>query len=774
MSSQSENIAEKYQGVIRALIPFASRGKLQEGLNKFVGRIDKPDLEEIKYEINRLISPCSRDASSKEFAQGPTTVKSVGKVKVELDEVGYRILKEEMRQHNNVFSEGVHEAISSKVRYDAQIAKESRKRVNEAFSVNCQEGQLTFPADKLKMVPDFQIHCDALDRGTPQAFHFLSSREFAITTSRRPTISAGETLEFTFPHLDGVTRGPTNIEYECKGATSLGGKNNYALHFKLNGSEKWAAKLEQYLLANQETQALVVEQEEQRTHQALVSDSLTRNMPMQAFLCKQEHDMLVPRYALLSVSPEERPEPMLSTCSTALRQLSREVLKLSETYQFQFTQEKAGITFKYVACLGQLKRDKLLASFIAQGQQLGTLRVIRVSIADASETNITETLSRLEEAVIKRCDGYSRVLFVNDVSHELEHFQIHAEKIKSFIAEPYRETEDKIDVKLSMPPCYDRRQHTRYAVSAVADLKLGWFRKTTAQMLDISQTGLCVMLPEKPPVLPDVVTIKIDQLNMGSLTYQVVHYDANSGLAHLAISPKHAAKKSLLFGDILAKNFDYFNQHARNVRDEQLFNYFWAFTSASIPGVQILLAKGEDVYQQLLVAKTDGKAKSVIPFKMKDGVLQTQGWLADKVNADVTSSRLNRFTDQSSAIERTLFFVRQARASYVTLEDDMFAQTDKRQKLHNAIKDKKGVMIAHSLQSNPYLPLDPYWYQLRCEKLSKVDKLGYNRLLKREQKCSRMLSIVPVSLLHQNILLVGSFTSGPEKTPGKPSLSEAG
>lgn len=774
MAPQSQTIAEKYKGVIRALIPFAARGKLQEGLNKFVGRIDKPDLEEIKYEINRLISPCSRDASSKSFAQGPTNVSSVGNVKVELDEVGYRILKEEMHQHNNVFSEGVHEAISSKDRYDAQLAKESKKRINEAFSVNCQEGQLTFPVDKLKMVPDFQIHCDALDRGSPQTFHFLSSREFAITTSRRPTISAGETLEFTFPHLDGVTRGPTNIEYECKGATPLAGKNNYALHFKLNGGEKWAAKLEQYLLANQDTQALIVEQEEQRTYQALVSDSLTRNMPMQAYLCKKQHNMLVPRYALLAVSPEERTEPMLSTCRVALTQLSKELMKLSETYQFQFTQEKAGRTFKYVACLGQLKRDKLLASFIAQGKNLGTLRVIRVSIADADETNITETLEKLEDAVIKRCDGYSRVLFVNDVSHELDHFLIHSEKIKSFIPEPYRETDDHVELKLSMPPCYDRRQHTRYAVSADAEVKLGWFRKATAQLLDISQSGLCMSLPDKPFDLPDVVTVKIAQLNLGSLSYHVVHYDPHSGLAHLAISPKHSAKMSLLFGDTLAKNFDYFNQHARNVRDEQLFNYFWAFTSASIPGVQILLAKGDDVYQQLLVAKTDGKAKSVIPFKMKNGVLQTQGWLADKTNPDVTSARLNRFTDQSNAIDRTLFFVRHTKSSYVSLDDDMFARADKRQKLHSAIKDKKGVMIAHSLQCNPYLPLDPYWYQLRCEKLSKVDKLGYNRLLKREQKCSRVLSIVPVSVLHQNILLVGSFASESKKTPGSPSLSEAG
>ncbi|MCV2883816.1 PilZ domain-containing protein [Aestuariibacter sp. AA17] len=774
MAKAHRSVVDQYQGVIRALVPFAARGKLQEGLNKFSSRIPAVYLSEIEYEVTRLAAPCDKNASSRQFAKELTSIVKVGKVKVELDSVGRRILDDELVKYNNLYTHGVYEAITSESRYYAQIAKESRERVEQDYSVDCAVSlNDTLPADP-HLVPDFTVHSTEFDDGRPQTIHALSKNKLLIATSFKPPCFLGEKVAFTFPAIANLSIEPMHIEYQYDGVKPLKGRGKYAAKFVLHGFEKWAEKVSRYIQAQLTVCPLVAEQEAQRTKQMLYCDALLSNSASQALLCSEQLDYLRPEY-WLSLSLGQPNALLLSLCANAMKQVSQDLEKMSESYQFQFTDIIDNKPVRYVGTLRQLKQDRLLGSFIKYGQENHTLKVLRISAAKNTAPEVKATLAQLTSPISNADKRFSTALFVTDVTHELNGFRVHEPISTHFIAEKYVEKTLLPSPRISIAPYSDRRENERYAMNAKVKVRTHWLKSKQGRVVNISSTGLCLFLDAPPDTLPKRLAVKLDNNAFIGFVYRVVAYNPQTGKVNLHISRKHQKKKQLFFGNFFAKHYDYLSQRETSSADRHLFDYFWAFSSSCLPGVQILIGEGEDIPQRLRFAKTDGKHKSLYPFKMADRQLATHGWLVDDPENSSHSTKLKTILSASDSTDRSWFFAKLSNGKYVNLRQSALSKKAQREKIYQGIKEKSGMMIAHSLISSTYLPLDNYWYQKRCTKLSKVDKLAFNRIKKQESEFIRVLNIVPVTLLHQNILLIGSFSAEPRNQKrNRSSFADAG
>ena len=760
MPKSSINIAEHYQGVIKALLPFAARGKLREGLNKFTSRIGKEHLEEIQYEVNRLVSQCEKSASNKTFARGSVSVVKVNGVKVELDELGKRILKEELQTYNNTYSQGVYEALSSEQRYKDQISKENHKRKVEAFSVDCLGGNQQPDLKTIKVVPDFTISAETFDSGRHQSVHFLGVEEMALHLGYKPKLYGGETFDFVFPPLMSVTFQSTKVEYTCKGVETLPGRNNFAVKFKISEDTQWRKNVAKYIRLNASTMCLVADQEEQRTRENLLKDAVVSNMPGQALLCKTHNNHLIPCFAL-APGAGQHPQNLgsMSLCKSVLRRLSKEFKRSREVFQLQCTEQFNGNHLRYVASLRELCSKNQLADFIAKGKQNNSLRVIKLELVSIDDEIVAKNLEYIDRSVLYGNEDYRFIIYATDVTHELRDFIVTVKPKSSKLPAKLAETSRKHHVEVCLPEFCDRRREPRYEFNTKAQVKAGWLKTTDATVLDISREGLRVRLDEPLAKVKDQVSVKIPSLNLSNLRYSIAGYDPVGLELRLSMTAGSVEKKAELFDRIHAHNFDFFDQRCSQSKQQRIFSYMWQLVSMSIPGVHIFLAPGKEAYQQLVVAQADGKGKTLAPFKMSGNRLTTHGWFANSDEASLCSDKLTAYTKQTVKNDRALFYINHSDKNYTSVAQGTFSEQQKRKKLYEAIKTKKGTMVVHGMQANEYSKLDSSWYDKRCRHLNKVDKLAISRIKRQEQECVCLLSITPVSNLHQNLLLVGAFAA---------------
>ena len=453
MPDSNIDIVEQYQSVIKALIPFAARGKLKEGVNKLSSRIQKEHLEEIQYEVNRLISPCKKSASNKQFARGSVSVVKVKGVKVELDELGKRILKEELQNYNNIYSEGVYEALSSEARYKAQLSKENLKRKTDAFAVNCMTSDQQGDVEHLKVVPNFTVSCEKFDSGRHQNIHFLGSDELALHLGHKPQLYGGETFDFVFPPLLNVTHEPKTVEYTCKGVESLPGRNRFAVLFKLGDHPEWREQVSKFIELNAATMSLAPDQEEMRTREKLLKDAIVSNMPSQAVLCRAEKNQLIPTYSLAGNAHSEGPQKTatLSLCKSVFKRLSKEFARSREVFQFQCIGESKGKRHRYVASLRELSGNNLLADFIAMGKKNNSLKVVKMELVSVDDEHVANALNTIDKSVLYGNEDYRFIIYATDVSQELQHFRVNGANRPPSLPAKYIERARRYSVEMCLP-----------------------------------------------------------------------------------------------------------------------------------------------------------------------------------------------------------------------------------------------------------------------------------------------------------------------------------
>ena len=264
--------------------------------------------------------------------------------------------------------------------------------------------------------------------------------------------------------------------------------------------------------------------------------------------------------------------------------------------------------------------------------------------------------------------------------------------------------------------------------------------------------------------IKDQVKVKIPSLSLSNLRYTIVGYNPANQEMRLSMTMASIEKKAELFDKIRAQNFSFFDDRCFHSKQQRIFNYFWQMVCLSVPGVHILLASGKEAYQQLQIAQADGNNKTIAPFKLEDNKLPTHGWFANADESSLMSDKLTAYARQKVKNDRALFYINHQEKNYTQVAQGAFCERGKREQMYNAIKAKKGTMVVHGIEATPYQKLDDSWYQKRCEYLNKVDKLAISRIKRFEQECVSLVSITPVSNLHQNLLLIGAFTSAASQT----------
>lgn len=749
--------------MIAALVPFAAHGKLSVGLNKLKARINKNDLEEIRYEVNRLITPSHEEVDNSEFAKGKSFNLKINEIKLCLDAVGKRILKEELQRHNNNYSQGVCEAISSPDRYDQQVKKEDEQKKTEAFSVDCIKGNSEIPLDKMMLVADFTVSSMHIEENTPLVIHYLSKNEIAIELKSKPKLKKGDNLSFTFPALPLVTEDPQTVGYHCVSVNALPSRNLFTAVFKLEPDDRWAEITEQYIKLNCNSCPLVAEQEEQRTQRQLLKDTIVSNMPICATLCEQQNNRLVPHTVLLSQGTQSAQFNEVHKASPSFNKalferLSKEFSRSRETYQFSFSESIHGVERTFVANLGELSKDKMLGSFIAKGLLNKNLKILKLTLVSTSDHQLTKT-EILDSPTPPELKKFKYIIYSSDVSCELNHFVVCNTAKGRPLPPHYKMNDDNHSVEVCMPNHCNLRTEPRYKFTAEVKLKSSWFNSTEGSILDISSRGLKVKIAKDNFSFKQQIAISIPAFELSKIEYNIIHYDQESNEIHLAMTDKSNDKFAERIAKILAHNATHFDPSGLQRIKEPLFDYMWDIVAKTVPGVHILLGQGKSAKQQLIVAQTDGQQKSLAPFKLTDNRLPTHGWLANKDSSDLSSQRLSDFMEGNSGPQRSMFYINKQEGSYTSLSDGALDNEDIRLKLRKAITLKKALLVAHTMQAANYHRLDESWYEKRCVHLEVVDKLAIQRIKKQETNLAKILSIIPVSMLHQFLLPIGEFDS---------------
>jgi hypothetical protein len=756
LTKTRRDIATEYQVVIAALVPFAARGKLSVGLNKLKNRINKNDLEEIRYEVNRLITPSHEEADNSSFAKGKALNLKIDNVKLCLDAVGKRILKEELQRHNNSYTEGVCEAIKSPARYDQQVKKEDQQQKIEAFSVDCIQGNSELPLDKMMLIADFTVNSMHLNENATLDVHYLSKHEIAIELKTKPKLKKGDSLSFTFPALPQITEEPQSVSYHCVSVNSLPGRNLFAAVFKLERDDPWGESTEEYIRLNCHSFPLVAEQEEQRTQTQLLKDTIVSNMPICATLCEQKNNQLIPHTVLVSQGTQSTHIPSFN--KVLFERLSNEFSRSRETYQFRYSECIHGAEHSYVANLGELIKDKMLGSFIHKGMSNKTLKVLKLTLVSTMDNQLaeTETADNLKLPELQR---FKYIIYSADVSCELSHFVVCNTAKGRPIPAHYKQNDDSYPVEVCMPDHCNLRTEPRYKFAADVKLKSNWFKSSAGNILDISSRGLKVKIDDANFTLKQQVAVSIPSFELSNIKYNVVSHDNESNEVHLAMTDKSNDKFAERVAKILDHNASHFDPSGLQRLKEPLFNYMWDIVSKTVPGVHILLGQGKSAKQQLIIAQTDGQQKSLAPFKLIDSRLPTHGWFANKDSTDLNSQRLSDFMQENADPQRSMFYINKREGSYTSLSEGALDNEDIRLKMRNAISLKKAQLVAHTMQAANYNRLDDSWYEKRCQHLEVVDKSAIERIKKQETNFARILSVIPVSMLHQFLLPVGEFDS---------------
>lgn len=761
MSKAKQSVPEKYSAVIDALVPFAARGKLSEGLNKLRARIDQADLEEIRYEVNRLISPCEESVDTSGFAKGKCYTIKVNEAELTVDAVGERIFNQEMDKHNRNYTEGVREAVSSEKRYKEQLRFEHQQKLVENFSVTCLTGNNDIDIEKVKVVPEFTITCIKINNNEPIPFAYLSINEIALTVKGKPAVSKGEAVTFTFPPMPKVTDSEYTAGYKCKSIQSGKKRGQFTMVFVAEDDDKWLERLETFIRQNAQDLPLEAEQEVERTRDRILKDTIVSNSPISATLCEQKNGTLVPHSTLMPQGVDAEPKDSsnvegLSYSKPVFTRLTKEFQTSRETYQFHCTMTENDQELKLVANLGELIRDNLLSSFIACGLDNNSLRVYRLSLVSKQDAMMRTQLFNVSLKDVSLAK-LKFIVYCVDVSKELNHFALsHMPSTDGLIAK-YQEGTEFHNVNFSLPNHLNRRVEARYEFPFEATIKTGLVKSRTCTLIDISSKGMQLKLKRPWRSKARKVRISIPSLELSNIKYRIIRVGDSGDTLHLKMTSKSADKYAFKINRILAHNINYFTPRSKQLQQENAFDYLWDLVTCSLPGVHILIGKGNGPKEQLIVAHTDGAANSLAPFSLKRNKLPTHGWFADAEEDSLGSLKLQAIVYKKENPDRALFYVNRDKARYSTISKEKFANEDTRQKLHNSIVQKKGKLIAHTMQVADCSSLDENWYHKRCQHLAQIDKPAIGQIRKQEVACQNVLSIIPVSLLHKHLLLVGEF-----------------
>ena len=761
--SDEQLIIKQYHKLIRALIPYQQANKLLEGLNKFSSRLPSRVRHVIKEEVIRLTSLTDAPADNSEFAQFPVMKFKHFGIQMRLDKVGKDILERETVVYQDRYTVGVFESITSSDSYQSHVKQQQYLKTVEAFTIQTQTMSDIDFGDDLALCPNFPVACQDFEKGKNCQLAALSANSMTVETNRPPVTreSGGTTYIFTFPEVNGFCGKGTQISFELSTTRFNKSTNKHETRFTLSpeNDPKLLIRLEEYLKNAMTQQPLQRELELERAMQDLERDRVLANSPWIPILLKQDKKQLVPALALLTPANVEANPDFNANVDLPnkgiVKKVIIELLDKSETFLISGRISTPHGPIEIAATHNELIKHDLLGQFVTMIMESGEFTVLHLRLKRLSEKE-RETAFGTHDILqtdYPDLDNLTHIMYCRDVSQwvgQLKELSSKPFKVfpKSFINEGQRWHVDKL-----MEEKIDRRAETRYRLEKSATVKTGLLKGYEATLLDISTSGMQLQIKDKKFTEAESVKVNVPELKIKGEKYDLVSYQAESGVLRLKIH-KTQSKTVELIQNVVSRNIKFFKVRDIASQQRNIHRFVWELAMRHVPSVSILVTQNRFTIDRLRGLYGCEDSIDLEPFAEFEHQASVHGFFADKGAEKPRSSLLENMFGNSQQEAHIIHCVRKLDRRTIFVEEEEFLFGKLRQQISNNVSDNK---------------IDVYVTQINCRRsdaetcltakrlaqLSKIDKDNYEKLKSTQKLYTHVLYLTNISSFHNALLAVG-------------------
>lgn len=747
------SVVLQYEDLIKELIPYACKGQLLENINKFSERIPAKYRQIIKREVERRIRPTKRSADNSGFASYPVRKCKHFGVHMKLDELGEKILMDEVERYNNQYTVGVLEVVMNEKNYHNILKVNQNKKNINTFKV---------PSKSLKDI-DFgstiAIQADGEDKVLVECEGKLIECEL-ITIGQRyfkvryksKNVFKNNSRVRVMTHCDSFLKKSFTIDCTVDRTIFYNTTKLYesSLYFDKGGNNEFDALIKEYINSRKFSHALESELEKERFTQSVERDIVFASSPwVPIFLSDNVSDAKVlitkqsfkSNYALFNGN--------ITLPRSVIERAVNECVSKSEAFIFMGSVKTKQGAKQIFTTLRDLLSQGLLESFIYRAKQTDSLKVLQVRLKQIDEDECQDVI---EANGFHNFDQqFNRVLFVRDVTNTLSNDVDSEPTSLKAIPKSFAECGKGINFDCLVGRDVDRRKEPRFKLKRNVKIKYGLFSSLEAKVEDISPSGMKVKIRNSlPKDFPKVVRLSIPSINMHSIVYKVV--SINDKTIRLCVTSKSRLKAHGIVNSLIRLNPDFFNKHNISHHRKLEFRVLWELAARNLPSVSVLCTKDVNPLKRLNVAYSQVVGRDAGLFRGDCDEIYLHGLFADKVIGAPRSRILTAFLSNEIKNALIVHCCFKKRRKVVSLTEEQFF-SENRYQLELSAKSGKTNLFVNDLQCwkvhinhHPIVAEKLYW-------LSQVDEILHKKIEKSLSRYSHVITSTDVSLLHSGLLI---------------------
>lgn len=761
---------EKYQSVIKSLLPYANEGRLLQGLNKFTGKLSSSVRKSIKSEVERLMSDSNQGADNSDFAVFPVREFKHFGLDMRLDEIGESILLKETKRYFDRYTVGVHESITSSKEYQQRLKIVNNKKIVEHFSVDAQPLNDIEFGDDIAVLWSENVGVDVNNKIERYLVTSLSLSGITIESRRIFGLKKGMHINV---HVDKKSYLPfkgATLACEC-GVSNFNrdtNKHELSLAFTSATLQKIKVQLKSFLETISERVPLIDTLEHEKTTQAIERDILLESSPwIPLFISDDGLDIKV-----LMTKQNIKLNQKIATADhiprkRVLERIIKEFEHKDEIYLFRAKIEHNKVMIDIVATITQLLSAGLLETFLYHARRTGNLTItqLRAKSLDA------HALSKIPTSAIENkgaIDSLAHVIFARDVTQNA------AKLLPSVITEIkplprlFIDDSETLISKTLLHPQLDRRSEPRFMLQKPLKITLSIFKKLDGELLDLSPSGLKIRIPSsRVRQLPSVLKIDISAIGIRTGKYNVITKCPKNGIVRLCVAGTNEQKNEIrtLINDLITKNEEYFSHRDKKAVERKEFAQLWEVATRYQPSLGVICANSANPNHHMKGVYAESSLRDAGPFKGDGTRLYMHGIFAD-VNTDSTRSSLLAGMLNNTIKQKSIIHCRLRRKNnIVPITNEQFFKVSREAIKAMCTSKQAGIYVIDvqccrvDLSQNNVIHNHVNWLKEHSPRLGRVFEKSLSSY-------SHVIFCTDVSLLH-NALLMHSHSTEVEK--GEPN-----
>ncbi|MFT2089617.1 PilZ domain-containing protein [Paraglaciecola sp. 2405UD69-4] len=769
-SEDSAVIIKKYKVLIDKLIPLQHENRLLEGLNKFSAKLPPQIRSIIKEEVIRVTSLTNAVADNSEFARFPVLKFKHFGIQMKLDKIGQEILARETSRFDDRYTVGVFESVMNSEHYQSHIKKEQHQKIVKAFKVESQTFKDIDFATDLAIRPNFTVSSPEFEHGKQCTLSSLSQTGMVIQTKRQPAIeqSALETaiLVFTFPKVAGLNDSSIDIKFE-KLETHFNKEQLVTeTHFKFANStpkqliEQWT----QYIKSAVNHFPLERELEIERVLQNLERDRILANSPWIPVFLGFKNNQLTPLFELSTPKNVEynklfsvkRDLPTAKIYQSLMKELlvHKETFLLSGQIKGKNEDVHVAVTHRQLATSGLMKQ------FIELATQSEQLRVVQLRLQTIKEEhkNIAFDIHDIVPSDYPELASINHILFCKDVTDWVGNLKISQPEPFKPLPKAIIKEKSTWPIQLVMESNADRRLESRYAMNTSAKIKTGLFSQIDATLNDLSAKGLKLTVSDPAQLqLDGVVKVSVKELKLQSHKYEVVHFDAASGILRLKLPKELAPTEGKKLKRLFQSNTKYFKPRDISTKQNNIHRFLWELSIRNQACASILITNNRFTVDRLKTIYHKEDCSDLKPFAALGNEVPLHGFFADKNTQGPKSSLLDKMLRNSQRDAHVVHIVRAKDQRIIFVEEEEFLHGKVRNQISDLVKKKAAEAYVSHLIAIKCTEHNTPLTKKRLAEISKIDLDIYQKLQTMQQGYTHVMYLSNVSTFHNVLLRFGIY-----------------